>query len=134
MKLSPQSQFVLCYLMAHGPRSLIQLTGVVFEPISDLHVRLKNMRSLGYLHRDTSGDTVMFSALAEADRPKVVRPERAARPEPEAQQQVVKSPQYDIMRAPVWQPPKSQPYRAGALDFKACPSMEMGRTLEVNHG
>lgn len=144
---NPDNKRIVSYLEQHGAQTFDQLSAVFKEPTRfrinsklDLHPRpewlrgkLVHLRSQGSISRVILGNVVLYQAGSEA---------RAQRDCPAA------PPQYDVtpprrvyvMGTPDYSPPKATPYRAGALDFAACPSVHAGRTvpfktdLEADHG
>lgn len=96
-----------------------------------LRGQLKGLRDQGFIMRVIDGDTAFYQvgseSLAElqAEQPadNVTPPRRVY-----------------LLGSPDYVPPKATPYRPGAMDFAACPSIQSGRVVpfqgekEATHG
>ncbi|MBC7215675.1 hypothetical protein [Extensimonas vulgaris] len=110
--LSYEALQLLEFLREQGPATAQDMR-VVTPHLSVRHInnRLKRMADLGYIERlGREGNSRCYMLWGAVDT-------RLAIPQ---------APQFDRMHAPVYVPPRDEPAREGALDFKRCPSLFFG--------
>lgn len=113
--LSYEALQLLQHLRSNGPTTATTLRNVTPHlSVRNINNRLARMVQLGYIQRcgrDVRTGFMLWRACADIA--------------------IASPPQHDPLRAPVYVPPKDEPAREGALDFKRCPSLFFGALVRT---
>lgn len=127
MSMSPESNLVIVYLKANGPRTLDELHAQLpQETRPKFRKRISNLRAMGWLVIETALEGQLLYRLAPSAVREAGLRQKAAQCPPDATKEVEPLPivpprRFDVMST-TWKPKPDPVLRAGANDFRAIPS------------
>jgi hypothetical protein len=123
--MSPESAAVVTYLKDHRRCTVDQLcAGFPEVPRTVLLKRLRNLRALGWLDVSSNVDGVGVWSVRSSARATAVRTsESAPRDSAPTPTGPVAEPRRVNVMSGTYVPPRGPALRAGALDYRSCPSV-----------